>query len=77
MSNTTNEEIIVAYRDINIASIATTIPALMLWLWVFQRIVKLRNRSTFVWLIMICSLMVVGMIASMIYFQLLYTYTRE
>jgi len=71
--SSTEEEAILAEKNINIASYATTVPTLILWIYVFVRIMRSKNRAKFFGLIVICSLMIASMIAGMLLYQLEYT----
>jgi len=52
------EEAIEIYQVINIASYATTIPTLILWIWELVRIMRQKERSNFTGLIVIGVLMI-------------------
>jgi len=69
-----DEEVIEAAKEINIASYATTVPNLVLWIWVFARIMRQKDRARFFALIVICVLMIFSMVASIVYYQLLPIY---
>jgi len=71
----TEEEVIEVYKEINIASYIAYVPTLILWVWVFTRIMRQRDRAKFFALTIICLLMIVSMIASIVVNQLNYTYT--
>jgi hypothetical protein len=73
--SSTDEEVIEAYKEINIASYITNVTTLVLWIWVFVRILRQQDRSKFFGLIVICVLMIVSLIADIVLNQLGYTYT--
>jgi len=69
-----DEEEIKVFKQINITSIATTAPNLVLWFWVFHRIMRQTDRAKYRWLIAVSVLMIVSMIASIASFQIDYTF---
>jgi len=54
------EEAIEVYEEINIASYATTVPTLVLWIWEFTKIMRKKDRAKFFGLIVICVLMILS-----------------
>jgi len=67
------EEYIQADKNVNIASYAATVPNLILWIWVFFRIMRQKERAKFFSLTVICVLMILSMIFGIVAYQLAYT----
>ena len=51
----------------------TTVPNVILWIWVFARTLRQKDRAKFFGLTVICVLMIASMIASIVLNQLNYT----
>jgi len=73
-----NQEILEVLEILMIAAYATTIPNLLLWIWVFGKILKKKDLRKFFTMIVICILMILSLIANMILFQMNYNmFERE
>ncbi len=58
----------------NIASYATTIPTLLMWIFVFLRMLIQKEKAKFFALIVICVLMITTQIAAIVQNQLSYNF---
>jgi hypothetical protein len=67
-------ELLTAFKHINFVSYGFYVPTLALWIGLLGRMLISKDREKFYGLIVISVLMIVALIASIVYWQLYYTY---